>query len=193
MTPCLSTRRLGALAASLLLACAATVQAASDASALKGKAGESPSAMIAVGSAPVIFSLKDLNDQTVRMEDLVGKKAVLLAFWSFFCGPCREEIPLLDELTKKYSAQGLEMLAINLDGPKLKKAVQKYVADGNYGFRVLWEEMEGTSYKTADAYGVAGTPSVVLVGKDGKVSWTHVGREEGPKIEAEFQKALAAK
>ncbi len=193
MMPPRSATRLRALALSMLLVCAATAQAASESSALKGKAGPPPSDMIAVGADPVPFSLKDLDENTVRLEDYLGKKAVLLAFWSFFCGPCREEIPLLDELTKKYSAQGLEMLAVNLDGPKLKKAVQKYVTDGNYGFRVLWEEMDGANYKTADAYGVAGTPSVVLVGKNGKVSWTHVGREEGPKIEAEFKKAVAAK
>jgi len=35
-----------------------------------------------------------------------------------------------------------------------------------------------------------GTPSVVLIGKGGKVSWTHVGREEGPAIEAQIKKAL---
>ena len=192
MTPTRSTTRMQALALSMLVACAlaARAGAASESSALKGKASPPPSEMIAVGADPIPFDLKDLDDSTVRLEDYLGKKAVLIAFWSFFCGPCREEVPLLDELTKKYSAQGLEMLAVNLDGPKLKKAVQKYVTDGNFGFRVLWEEMDGANYKTADAYGVAGTPSVVLIDKNGKVSWTHVGREEGPTIEKEIQKAV---
>ncbi|MBE0616872.1 MAG: TlpA family protein disulfide reductase [Proteobacteria bacterium] len=167
----------------------AKADAAAESTTLKGKAGTS-NGLIALGAEPIPFTLQDLEGNAVSLGDFKGKKAVLLAFWSFFCGPCREEIPLLDEIVKKYADQGVEMLAINLDGPKLEKAVQKYVAGGNFGFRVLWEEMEGIQYKTADAYGVAGTPSVVLVGKNGKVSWTHVGREEGPTIEKEIQKAL---
>lgn len=163
--------------------------AAGEATAVKGRKTD-PSGMLAAGSDPIPFALQDLEGNTVALADYQGKKAVLIAFWSFFCGPCREEIPLLDEITRKYADQGVEMLAINLDGPKLEKAVKQYVAAGNFAFRVLWEEMEGTQYKTADAYGVLGTPSSVLIGLDGKVSWTHVGREEGPVIEEAIRKAL---
>ncbi len=163
---------------------------AAESSALKGKTGPSSNGMIEIGSDPIPFTLQDLDGQAVSLEDYRGREAVLLAFWSFFCGPCREEIPLLDTLEKKYSDKGFEMLAVNLDGPKLEKAVRKYVSSNEFTFRVVWEEIEGVSYRTADAYGVAGTPSLVLIGKDGKVSWTHVGREEGPKMEAEIRKAL---
>lgn len=181
------------LALSCLLLSTPTAWAAAESTALKGKAAGAGNGLIALGADPIPFSLQDVEGNTVSLADYKGKKAVLVAFWSFFCGPCREEIPLLDEIVKKYAAQGVEMLAINLDGPKLEKAVQKYLAGGNFGFRVLWEEMEGVQYKTADAYGVAGTPSTILIGKNGKVTWTHVGREEGPAIEKEIQKALASK
>jgi thiol-disulfide isomerase/thioredoxin len=167
----------------------ADARAVGEATAVKGRK-TAPNGMIAPGSDPIPFALFDLEGNTVSLADYQGKKAVLLAFWSFFCGPCREEIPLLDEITKKYADQGVVMLAINLDGPKLEKAVKQYVAAGNFGFRVLWEELEGTQYKTADAYGVLGTPSSVLIGMDGKVSWTHVGREEGPAIEEAIRRAL---
>lgn len=167
--------------------------AASDPTALKGKAGAPPSQMIAVGAAPIPFALQDLEGKTVKLSDFLGKKAVLLGFWSFFCGPCREEMPVLDELAKKFGPQGLEVVTVNLDGPKLEKAVRKYMEAGPYSFRVLWEEFEGTAYKTADSYGVLGTPSVLLISKAGKVSWTHAGREETPVLEAEIRKALGSK
>ena len=164
---------------------------AGETTALKGRTGAA-NGLIEVGSKPIPFTLYDLDGKPVRLEDHVGKRAVLLAFWSFFCGPCREEIPLLDRIVKKYRDKGLEMLAINLDGPKLEKAVRRYVESNGFGFRVLWEEIDGATFKTADAYGVVGTPSVVLIGKDGTVVWTHVGREDPARIEEILRKAVEA-
>ncbi len=164
---------------------------AAEATALKGKEA-SPAGLIPVGADPVPFALRDLDGQVVKLEDYVGKQAVLLAFWSFFCGPCREEMPLLDQLYKKYESRGLVMLGINLDGPKLEKAVRRYMESNGFTFQVLWEQIEGIRYKTADAYGVAGTPTMVLIGRNGKVAWTHVGREEPQKIEEAIRRALAS-
>ncbi len=164
---------------------------AAEATALKGKEA-SPAGLIQVGADPIPFALRDLDGQVIELGDYVGKRAVLLTFWSFFCGPCREEMPLLDQLFKKYEGKGLVMLGINLDGPKLEKAVRRYMESNGFTFRVLWEQIEGIRYKTADAYGVAGTPTLVLIGRDGKVAWTHVGREEPQKIEEAIRKALGS-
>ncbi|MBI5017075.1 MAG: TlpA family protein disulfide reductase [Deltaproteobacteria bacterium] len=185
-------RAFATLAASLLLAATtASSLAAEPSTALKGKV-EPAGALISEGVPAIAFDLQDLDGKSVTLESFKGKKAVILVFWSFFCGPCREEIPLLDEVVKKYAKDGAEMLAVNLDGPKMEKAVRKYMTSNGFGFRVLWEKIEGVHYITADAYGVAGTPTLVMVGKGGKVSWAHVGRAEAPKIEAELKKALAA-
>ncbi|MHB8766640.1 MAG: peroxiredoxin family protein [Deferrisomatales bacterium] len=187
------TRRLPvfALIALTLAAAPGTSLGASESTALKGKQGAAPGGMIAVGADPIPFTLQDLDGKTVNLADFLGKKAVLLTFWSFFCGPCREELPQIDELAKRWGSKGLEVLAINLDGPKLEKAVRKYVEP--FSFRVVWEQIEGVSYKTADAYGVMGTPSVLLIAKSGKVQWTHVGREEVAAMDAEVRKALGVK
>jgi thiol-disulfide isomerase/thioredoxin len=174
----------------LTLALAGSASASDGASAVKGKSGGDAAGLIAVGAAPIPFSLRTPDGDVVELEDYLGEKAMMLTFWSFFCGPCREEIPLLDELTKKYAEDGFEMLAINLDGPKLDKAVRKYMGSNGFTFQVLWEEIEGVNYKTADAYGVVGTPTLVLVGKDGTVNWTHVGREEVPVLDAQIRKAV---
>ena len=156
----------------------------------KSAEGGDEAGLIAVGAAPIPFALQTPDGDVVEMEEYLGEKAMMLAFWSFFCGPCREELPLLDELTKKYAENGFELLAINLDGPKLDKPVRKYMDSNGYTFQVLWEEIEGINYKTADAYGVVGTPSLVLIGKDGTVNWTHVGREELAVLDAKIRKAV---
>ncbi len=172
------------------LALALTASASASA---KSSEGDDAAGLIQVGATPIPFALQTPDGDVVEMQDYLGQKAMMLAFWSFFCGPCREELPLLDELTKKYSADGFELLAINLDGPKLDKAVRKYMESNGYTFQVLWEEIEGVNYKTADAYGVVGTPSLVLIGKDGTVNWTHVGREEVPVLDAKIRKAVGLK
>lgn len=177
------------LALGLLLGAPAS-RAADQSTALKGKAGEAPEALLAAGAAAVPFNLQDLDGKPVSLEGAAGK-AVLLCFWSFFCGPCREEIPLLDDVFKKFNKDGFEMYAINLDGPKMEKAVRNYMTKSGFGFRVVWEKIEGVKYVTADAYGVAGTPTLVLIDRKGKVTWSHVGRAEAPQIEAQVKKALA--
>lgn len=165
--------------------------ASEPATKLKGRVEAEAPGLIAAGAAAIPFRLQDLDGQVASLDGYRGKKTVLLVFWSFFCGPCREEIPLLDAIGKRYADRGFDILAINLDGPKLEKAVRKYVSSNDFTFRVLWEQVEGIRYVTADAYGVAGTPTLVLIGKDGKVVWSHVGREEPARIEEVLGKALA--
>jgi thiol-disulfide isomerase/thioredoxin len=165
-------------------------------SVARGEAtGKSPEAkaapakrLVPAGSKAVPFTLPDLDGRSVNLEEYLGQKAVLVTFWSFFCGPCREEMPHLDDAAKKFAGKDLEVLAINLDGLKMERAIRRYAT--GFSFRVLWERIDGTSYATADAYGVPGTPSLVLVGRDGKVSWSHVGRVEPSVLEREIRKAI---
>lgn len=147
--------------------------------------------LINAGADSIPFELEELGGNKISLDSYLGKKSVLVVFWSFFCGPCREEVPLLDEIAKEFAPKDLEMLAVNLDGKKLEKAVQKYVSENKFTFRVLWEEMQGSSYKTADAYGVNGTPSMVLIGLDGKISWSHIGKEDPGVIKSHIEKSLA--
>jgi len=164
---------------------------ASDATPRKTEAAVN--SFIAVGAEPLPFTLKRLGGDPVELKPLLTQKAVMLVFWSLFCGPCQEELPLVDQIFKKYSAQGLEVFAVNLDGEKRSKAVDTYMKKQGFSFSVLWEVLEGVSYLTADSYGVAGTPTLVLIGKSGKVSFTHVGKTGEADLENAVQAALAEK
>lgn len=149
--------------------------------------------LLSVGSDPIPFTLRSLKGTDVKLQDLLAeKKAVLMIFWSLFCGPCKEELPLIDALAKKYADKDLVVLGINLDGEaRGKKPVEKYIEKNNFTFVVLWEVMEGTRYTTADPYGVAGTPTLLLIGKKGKISHAHVGQEDEAALDKAIQAALA--
>lgn len=58
--------------------------------------------------------LLDLDGKKVALTDYAGKP-VIVNFWATWCGPCRFEIPMLNELHKKYSGHGLVILGISTD------------------------------------------------------------------------------
>jgi peroxiredoxin len=162
------------LVAAFSLAAESTTRKSADTEVIK---------LVKKGADPISFELNDLNGNAVKLDDYVGKKSVMIIFWSLFCGPCQEELPLVDKLGKKYKKDGLEVFSINLDGEKRGKAVRKFMKKKGYTFEVLWERVEGISYVTADAYGVQGTPTTVIIGKGGKVSYVHVGLATEEELE----------
>jgi len=58
--------------------------------------------------------LKDLNGGTVDLAQFKGKP-IIINFWATWCGPCRFEIPMLNELHRKYSPKGLVIVGISTD------------------------------------------------------------------------------
>ena len=157
----------------------------------KSEGGVQP--LVTAGSDPVMFKLEKLGGGQVDLKDDLKNKAVILVFWSLFCGPCQEELPVVDQLYKKLASKDVVVYAINLDGEKRGKAVEKYMEKQGFKFTVLWEVIDGITYVTADAYGVPGTPTTILIGKKGKVSYTHVGQESFENLEKAVNEALAEK
>src|SRR5215813_595899 len=62
------------------------------------------------------FTVTTLDGKRVSLNDLLGEgKPVLLDFWATWCGPCRQEIPHLKEMNKKYGKDGLIVIGLNLE------------------------------------------------------------------------------
>jgi len=62
-----------------------------------------------VGTAAPDFTLEDLNGKSTTLQQFKGK-VVLLDFWAPWCDPCRDGLPLLDALYRKYSTNGLVVM-----------------------------------------------------------------------------------
>jgi len=68
------------------------------------------------------FELKDLDGKVVHLSDYAGK-VIVLDFFATWCPPCRKEIPMFNELQKKYADQGVQFLGISLDDEGAEKVI----------------------------------------------------------------------
>lgn len=123
------------------------------------------------GQAPD-FTLKSLQGENHRLKEYRGK-VVLVNFWASWCGPCRQEMPLLDKIQKRYEPAGFTVLGVNVEGKRDK--AMKIARKVNVSFPLLIDQGQHVS----EAYGVDAMPFTVLVDRNGRVAYVHRGYKPG--------------
>jgi len=133
------------------------------------------------GSAPD-FTLDSASGENVRLSEHIGE-VVMINFWASWCGPCREEMPLLDELQKKYEMMGFTLLGINLD--ENRKDAEALLKQIPVTFPVLFDPESEISR----LYNVAAMPTTILIDRDGNLRQLHKGYQAGfeDKYEADIK------
>lgn len=113
------------------------------------------------------LSMKDMNDQEVRLSQWAGKgNYVMVDFWASWCGPCRQEMPNVIQNYERYHTKGFEIVGVSFDQKKNAwvNAVQQM------GMR--WPQMsdlKGWQCAASDIYGVRSIPASVLLDPQGKI------------------------
>ena len=141
------------------------------------------------GKAPD-FSVTDLAGKEFRLRESLDKDAILLFFWTFFCGPCREEFPLINEMAREYGGKGLQVIGVNLDGWEMKKVIDRMAVDEKVSFRIVFDELEEDAFRVADPYGVAGTPALFVVDRKGVIAFGTVGAVTVEQLRSEISKVV---
>ncbi len=113
------------------------------------------------GMKPPDFSARTAEGQTVSLAGVRGK-VVLLNFWATWCGECRPDMPLFEQLHRDYATQGLTVLGINVREGSL--AIQSYAKELGLTFPLVLDP-KGEVYAS---YGVIGIPTTFLIGRDGR-------------------------
>ena len=128
---------------------------------------EAPESKTLVGQTPPDFAAVSTDGQVVKLSSLRGQP-VVLDFWATWCPPCRESMPLLDEMYKEYREQGLRVVAISSDTDL--DTVKAFLAKQPVSFRVLWLDPSSDAARTVDkAYGITAIPRTLYIDKDGVV------------------------
>jgi thiol-disulfide isomerase/thioredoxin len=128
------------------------------------------------------FSLVTLDGQHISLDGLAGK-VVLIDFWATWCGPCREALPRIQGLAKKFEGQPLVVLSISLD--KDEDKWRNFV--GKNGMSWM-QYRDGSSGRIAAQFGVSAIPATFTIDADGVLEDQHVG---DASIEGKIKKLVA--
>ena len=113
-----------------------------------------------IGNLAYDFTLQNLEGENITLSGFRGKP-VLLNFWATWCGPCRSEMPFLQQIYEKWSNEGLILLEI--DFKESVTQVQKYMNDNKLSLPCLLDTSGGASSK----YRITAIPTTYFIDKDG--------------------------
>jgi peroxiredoxin len=141
-----------------------------------------------VGQPAPDFKMVTLTGQQVSLEKYRGQ-VLFLDFFATWCKPCRESIPHLNELNRKYGKQGLQVLGVSADEDG-EKSVRIFAEQNRIGYPVA---LAGETVLTD--FAVRAVPVLFVIDKRGRVAEVFRGFTEvaGRSQEQLVKKLLAEK
>ncbi|MBV9345616.1 MAG: TlpA family protein disulfide reductase [Gammaproteobacteria bacterium] len=140
-------------------------------------------ALAETGAPAPQFTLGSREGKEISLTQFHGQ-VVMLNFWASWCGPCRQEMPLLESIYKKYGKMGFVLLGVNVEPDS--QAAQDWLKQTPVSFPILFDK----DSKVSKLYEVAGMPSTVIIDRAGKVRMLHRGYKPGD--ENEYQDSIRA-
>ena len=125
----------------------------------------------AAGPAPQ-FTLAARGGRAVSLAQYHGQ-VVMINFWASWCGPCRQEMPLLESIYKRYNKLGFTLLGVNVE-PDSKDA-DEWLKATPVSFPILYDKES----KVSQLYQVGGMPSTAIIDRSGKLRVVHQGYKPG--------------
>jgi len=134
------------------------------------------------------FKVISTTGQTISQENYRGH-VLILDFFATWCQPCRQSIPHLVEMNRKFGRQGLQILGLSVD-EEGERTVKTFTDE----FRVNYPlAMAGD--KTAVDFGVRSVPVMFLIDKQGRIAEVYRGfsNEIARSVEQSIKRLLAEK
>ncbi|GAA0498272.1 redoxin domain-containing protein [Salinibacillus aidingensis] len=127
------------------------------------------------------FELTTLTGKTEKLSDYRGEP-VMVNFWASWCGPCRSEMPAMQNM---YEKNDVNILAVNLTTQETKRQdIPDFVDEFQLTFPVLLD-VEG---ETGSAYQIGSIPTSFFIDSEGIISYKHTGPLNEEQIMQQFEK-----
>ena len=137
---------------------------------------------LAVLSAPIraavvdapgpAFTLVSSSGKPVSLAEYKGD-VVMINFWASWCGPCRQEMPLLNTIYEQYKGLGFVLLGVNVEPSP--KAANAWLKATPVDYPILYD----THSTVSRLYRVEGMPTTVILGRKGNIRFVHQGYVPG--------------
>lgn len=126
------------------------------------------------------------------MNDTLGKaqalaqwkgKALVVNFWAPWCAPCVEEMPELESLARESAAKNINIIGIGIDSPS---NIAEFAGKHKISYPLYVAGMSGTDLSRQFGNTAGGLPYTVLIGADGQVKKTYLGRLKFDELKADL-------
>jgi len=121
------------------------------------------------------FRLPSLDGGEIGPADFAGD-VLLVDFWATWCSPCKVQKRIIEGLRDEYEPMGVHFLAISLG--EEEETVRTYVEKNPFPYPVLYDKLD-TIATGAEIYAL---PTVMIVDRQGSVSYLEAGLSDGPKL-----------
>lgn len=115
------------------------------------------------------FSGTDVLSQLEENLEAYKGKVVLLDFWYVSCTPCRQLMPILDKLNKKYNSKDFIVLGVNFHDKDVKN-IKNYIEKMSFSYKQWYLPSKEKSF-----YGIKAAPTTILIDKTGKIVFVEEG------------------
>ena len=139
--------------------------------------------------APALESGTWINSEPLTLESQRGH-VVIVDFWTFGCYNCRNTLPTLKSWDSKYRDQGLTIIGVHTPESGYEKDlgnIRHAVREQSIRYPVV-TDLDGDTWR---AYGIHAWPTIVILDKQGRIRFSHIGEGMYDEMENVIKKLLA--
>ena len=140
------------------------------------------------GKPAPAFALLDLKGKKVSLSDFKGRPLVL-NFWGTYCAPCKIEMPWLEEFSKKYAADGFQVIGITYDSEVGRDTIAKDVQKLGVTYPILLSDPKAEKDYLS---GTDALPMSFYVDKTGKIIEVTAGLGSKDELESMVKETIAS-
>lgn len=134
------------------------------------------------------FVVYDENLNKVKLSDYKGK-SVVVNFWASWCPPCKDEMPLFNEISSKYNQDELVVLMVNMtDGQRETIDIaKKFISDKKYKMKVLFDKDSNAAMN----YNIESIPRTLFIDKEGNIIKDYLGKISKVELDNQIKSLLS--